>query len=206
MGTESRSGAQRFFSRWVLATFGGWLLGVVVILLLADIGEIAGIGQQFSVGIGMGWSIGYAQWRIARKWFGATSDWMWASLVGMGTPFVLADVVGVSWSGDRSGEILILYLHVALGGLLVGLWQRRILQPHTARAAWWVAACSAGWMFAAAVVTLFVGGHPQSPVELLRNVGGIALGGVALGVMTGAALVWLLRSRQVGGLTETLKL
>ena len=99
MKVETHSIAQRFFGRWVLATFGGWVLGVVVVVLLAGIGELVGVGNQFAVGIGMGWSVGYTQWRIARKWFGATTQWMWASTVGMGTPFVLSDVVG-AWRDD----------------------------------------------------------------------------------------------------------
>lgn len=186
-----RSGALRSFSRWVLATFGGWLLGVVVILLLAGIGEVVGVGDQFSLGIGMGWSVGYAQWRVARKWFGASSQWMWASVGGMGTPFVLSDLVGARWSDAP----FLLLLNVALGGLLVGLWQRRTLQSRSVRANWWIAASIAGWMSAASLAVL-IGrpGHPRSSLELWLNFGAIALGGVALGVITGGALVWLLRS------------
>src|SRR5512134_2508586 len=74
---ETRSNAQRFFGRWALATFGGWVLGFVVIVLLAGIGDLVHIGgDQWAVGVGMGWSIGCAQWWVARKWFGPSSKWM----------------------------------------------------------------------------------------------------------------------------------
>ena len=198
-----RSSALRFFSRWVLATFGGWLLGVVVILLLAAIGEVVGVGDQSPVGIGMGWSVGYAQWRVARKWFGATSQWMWASVSGMGTAFVLSDLIGARWSGApfllhlnvRQSEGFRLIIFVALGSLLVGLWQGRTLQSRSVRARWWIAASIVGWMSAAFLPPLMVSpGHPRSSLALWLNFGGIALGGVVLGVITGGALVWLLRS------------
>lgn len=187
---ETRSNAQRFFGPWVLATFCGWLLGVVVIVLLAGIGELVHVGDQFSLGIGMGWSIGYAQWRGGRKWFGPSSEWMWASVVGMGTPFVLSDLVG-AW-GHAPIPFLV-GLNAALGGLLVGLWQRRMLRSHSARANWWVPACSAGWMLAGALPHALIRGGPGPHWS---NLVGIALGGVVLGVVTGGALVWVLRSSQ----------
>lgn len=198
-----RSSTQRFFGQWVLATFGGWLLGVVVALLLAAIADRLGVGDQSSIGIGMGWSVGYAQWRIARNWIGATSQWMWASVSGMGTAFVLSDLVGTRWSGApfllhlnvRQSEIFRVIIFVALGSLLVGLWQWRTLQSSSVRAHWWIAASIAGWISSALLPILMVSpGHQRSSMKLWLNFGGITLGGVVLGVITGGALVWLLRS------------
>jgi len=190
---KTRSNAQRFFGRWVLATFGGWLLGVVVIVLLAGIGELVHLGgNQCAVGIGMGWSIGCVQWRIARKWFGSSSEWMWASVVGMGTPFVLSDLFGAWGHGGHAGMLsLVGLVNAALGGLLVGLWQRRTLRSHSARANWWVPACIAGWMLAAVLPPALIGSRPGPHWS---NLVGIALGGVVLGVVSGGALVWVLRS------------
>jgi hypothetical protein len=190
MNATTPSRARPGFGRWVLATVGGWLLGIVAIVLLAGLGDLVDLGDQFSVGIGMGSGVGYTQWRVARKWFGATTQWVWASVVGMGTPFLLSDVIGASGSGIRFW----MYLQVALGGVIVGCWQRKALQPHTARASWWVPTCIAGWLTGAVVVNLLVGGgHPRSSLEVWRNLGGIALGGVTLGVITGGALTYLLR-------------
>lgn len=191
-----RSSAPRFFNRWVLATFGGWLLGVVVILLLAAIGERVRVGDQSPVGIGMGLGVGYAQWRVARKWFGATSQWMWATVSGMGTAFVLSDLVGVRWDIGQSNVFRLIIL-AALGSLLVGLWQWRTLQPRSLRAHWWIAASVVGWVSAACLPMLMISpgpGSPQSALALWLNVGGLALGGIVLGVITGGALAWLLRS------------
>jgi len=200
METETRPSSQPFLRRWVLATLGGWLLGVIVIVLLGEIGELLLVGDQSSVGIGMGWTVGYLQWRVARNWFSATSQWMWASVVGMGAPFLLSDTIGALWTGAPflvGRHYLALHLSVALGSLLVGLWQRRILQSHSMRANWWVVACTVGWILAAVVTTLvMVPGHPESSLELWRNFGAIPLGGLVLGVVTGEALLWLLQARQ----------
>lgn len=196
METEAKPKARNFFRRWVLATFAGWLLGVVVVLILAEAGEIIGWVQS-PVGIGMGLSIGYMQWRIARIWFTCTSEWMWGSVAGMGFPFVLSDIVGVLWRDTPAfigDEYLTLLINVALGGLLAGLWQRRTLQAHSVRANWWVAASLACWMFAAAAtILLIVPGHPETSLELWRNFGAIGIGGIVLGLLSGRALLWLLR-------------
>jgi len=69
--------------------------------MLAELQDLFHVGNGVYIGAGMGWSIGFAQWRIARKWFGATSQWMWASTIGITIPFLLADLVGAQWDRDR---------------------------------------------------------------------------------------------------------
>ena len=181
---------KRFFTSWVVASSAGWFGGVIVILMLDVLQDLFRVGNGVYIGVGMGWSIGFAQWRIARKWFGATSRWMWASTVGMTIPFLVADLVGAQWDGDR------LYLIPALGaagGLLAGLLQKSSLRSHSGRTNWWVAASGAAWMCPALLIQLIIfPGHPRTPLEAVRNTGSILLGGVVLGVVTGSALVWLL--------------
>ncbi len=124
---------RKFFTRWVRGTFAGWLLGFVFIILGAIAGDLIGMGEresQFIVGIGMGAGVGYAQGRVARQWFGATWRWTSASVIGTGGPFVASDFVSALW-----GEFLYsLPLVVVMGGLLVGLLQRRLLRSHSDRA------------------------------------------------------------------------
>lgn len=181
-----RSATGSVVTRWMFVTFTGWLLGVPFIVVLAALGDLIHLGGESAVGIGMGLSVGCMQWLFGRKQFGATTEWMWASAIGLGVPFVIWDILRLR--GDTS-----LYIVPAVGGLLVGSWQRRTLRSRCARASWWIPVSAAGWWVAAvSPLALGVGGHPNSLLELIRNLVAIALGGVVLGVVTGAALAWVL--------------
>jgi hypothetical protein len=193
MATESRLDGQHLHRRWVLATFGGWLLGIVAVILLGGISEGIHFGDQFPVGIGMGWGVGFAQWRVARKWFGVTSAWMWVSAAALGMPFVLSDITVLSWAGNEQRYFLI--LNVALGASLLGLLEWRILRSRSNRAYWWIITCIVGWMLPSLVIFLPTGGHPETLLAMIFNFCVIASGGVVLGVVSGAMLVWILRSR-----------
>ena len=98
---------------------------------------------------------------------------------------MLSDVVGM-WRDEGWFVVAI----AALGGLLSSLWQRRTLQSRSVSANWWVPACIAGWGIAAALPAALMLPGPH-----LSNLGAIAIGGVTLGVVTGGALVWVLRSQ-----------
>ena len=194
MSPEHSQADRQFFTRWVRGTFAGWLLGFVFIILAAIAGDLIGIGEresQFIVGIGMGAGVGYAQGRVARQWFGATRRWAWATVIGMGVPFVASDFASAVWSEFSFSLPLV----VVIGGLLVGLLQRRVLRSHSDRANWWVPACVAGWSLAAgtAAVSGVLSSGPSDPWLVILNVGVILLGGVVLGIVTGGALVWMLR-------------
>ena len=189
-GTQSIPTEKHFFTRWVVASSVGWFCGVIVFLVLAELQDLFHVGNGVYIGVGMGWSIGFAQWRIARKWFGATSQWMWASTIGVTIPFLLADLVGTQWDRDRWYLIPAL---AAAAGLLAGLLQRSSLRSHSGKPNWWVAASAAAWMCPALLIQLIIVPYrPRTPVEAVRNTGSILLGGVVLGVVSGSALVWLL--------------
>lgn len=190
MSAKPDQGEWWFFRRWTLATSAGWLLGFVFSLVGAVLADIAGVEDaQFFVGIGMGTGIGYGQLRWAGPRFGATNRWVAASAVGMGVPFVASDVLHAIWSQWSFS----LPLSVVLGGLLVGLLQGQLLRTHSRRAHWWVPACIAGWTLAAATVGLSSMFPPGGWLALFSLIA-ILCGGVVLAVLTGGALLWLLRS------------
>src|SRR5512140_1658748 len=198
MATSAQSIRRNFVVPWVLATFGGWILGVLLVLVIGALTETFHIGNQFPVGLGMGLGIGLAQWLVARKGFGASSRWMWASAAGMAAPFLISDLVGARW--DEPGQPL-LYLDTAAGALIAGVWQWQILRSRSPRAAWWVLASLAAWVGAAGLIVLvMVPGRPESPIDMWRNVGVMVSGGLVPGIIGGAALAGLLRSAPRGRL------
>jgi len=188
--TAARS-EKSLFILWVVANLAGWILGIIVVISLSTLQESIHMGNAVYLGAGMGWSVGFAQWLIARKWFDATSRWMWASTIGMTAPFLFADLV-------RIGELgpFVLPVLAAAGGLLSGLMQRNSLRSHSATANRWIVASAVAWMCPALLVQFAVPGHPQTTLEFVRNIGSFGLGGAVLGVVTGAALVWLLNARE----------
>jgi hypothetical protein len=189
MVTESQLIRRIFLKRWVLATFVGWLLGVVATILLDEISDGAHLGNQFAVGLGMGLGVGFAQWRIARKWFGVTSIWMWATVVAMGMPFVLTDVIAKQFLGN---ERIFLFLNVALGALLLGLFEWRILRTQSKRAHMCIFMNIVGWMLPTVGISLMPGGHPESFLAIIFNISVVAFGGVVLGIVSGVILLWML--------------
>jgi len=185
----SDSGARRrpLLLRWVIASTLGWLLGFFLVILLALSWDGLGIGVvQFMVGVGMGAGVGLMQGRIAREWLGSVRPWFWATTLGLGIPFVLADLLSavVPFS---------LGMWIGAGALLVGVLQARLLRPHGVRAVWWVPASAAGWLIAASPTAFEVGG--------LGLIGTVLVGGAALGLVTGLPLDAALR--QAPGDLET---
>ena len=193
---EPTSKSRNFVRRWVLATLGGWLLGIVVTVLLGGTLEGIGVGGQFSLGLGMGLGVGYAQWLVARPWFAATTRWAWASAIGMTAPFMVTDIVATRWralSTVDNGTLLL--LAAAVGGLLAGWWQRRCLQPRSVRGNMWAVASGGGWALAAAVsLFVMVPGHPESALDTWRNLGALPLGGAVMGAVTVVGLMWVLKA------------
>jgi hypothetical protein len=176
------------FVSWLLASFAGWLLGLVLILTAALLGDMLGFGgSQFIIGAGMGTGIGYMQGRILQHLSGAAGPWLWASLMGMGAPFLVSDLL--TWAGLPFP----LPLSVGAGGLLAGFLQRRILASLTPRANWWIPASFAGWILAAGMVAIssVLTGVLAGFYGTLINLVLILLGGVVLGAVTGGALIWI---------------
>lgn len=183
--------AKSLFILWVVANSIGWVLGVIVVILLASLQELIHIGNAVYVGVGMGFTVGLAQWLIARKWFGATSQWMWASTIGITTPFLFADLVRMDLSP------VVLTALAAIGGLFAGWLQRSSLRPRSSKADRWVIVSAVAWVCPALLVEFVaVPRHPETPLESIRNVGSYAFGGVALGIIAGLALASLLGAQE----------
>jgi hypothetical protein len=189
----------KVFHQWVRATWAGWVLGVPFVIALALIGEAVGIGGvQVLVGVGMGAGIGLMQGRAIRSVLHRVAPWFWSCVVGLGLPFLAWDIAKAArWDFPYS-----LYISVALGGLIVGIWQAFLLRSHLHSTGWWVVASVVGWNLAAGTAAIADGLSRSRSLRglwgALAYLGIIAGGGLILGLVTGITLVWLLRQKPAG--------
>ena len=179
METDQPPNSASFFRQWLIASFWGWLIGFVVIVGLAVGIEAVGLpNTNLMIGFGIGAGVGFMQGRVAKKWFSATNNWMWTSIIGMTIPFLATEFVDLGFNP--------LALDVAVGGLLVGILQLRILKPFSVKATWWVPACTIGWTLAAAGASNLLDAIPGMVAVSM------VFGGAILGAFTGKVLMWII--------------
>lgn len=177
--------------RWILASSIGWLVGIPLVVLILAGAETFGLSGQFAIGLGMGGSVGFFQWRRGRRAFGARAGWLWSSAVGMMIPFLICDLIGYTPDGPA------VIAPAALGGLFVGFGQHRFLGTESVRTYAWLPVSLAGWTLAVvATLLLLVPGRPATGLELLQQLVALMSGGVVLGTVTGFGLHRLSRSVQ----------
>jgi hypothetical protein len=174
---------------WTKTTFWGWILGVIFILLLSSFLDSIGIEHmQFYLGVGMGAGVGFTQWLLLKKNTAVKNkNWIWFSILGMGIPFVILDLILKSNPGYK------LILGIAFGAFALGLLQYTILKNYSSKAGIWIFGCFAGWSLA--VLTTFSINYTMrlssffSALTLASiNLVLILVGGVVLGIVTGIAL------------------
>ncbi len=196
MMTSLHLNNRQTFWAWARATWLGWVLGVPSIIVLALLGEAVGIGgAQVLVGAGMGAGLGLMQSRALRGVLPRPVLWFWSCALGLALPFLVADLAKVAeWNITYS-----LYICVALGGLIVGIWQALLLRPRFFNTVWWVVASVAGWAaasgMAAAADSLSRSHSVRGLAGALLYLGIVASGGLVLGFFTGVARAWLLRHK-----------
>ncbi|HYN68837.1 MAG TPA: hypothetical protein VEX41_01345 [Candidatus Eisenbacteria bacterium] len=167
---------------WVVATTAGWLVGFAVCeAFSAFLRSLSGDGAIIGTGVGI------AQWLVLRRQFSGARWWILASVIGFGIGKVLGDQLAAAVGGP---------VGIALGGATIGvaagLLQWIVLRREVAAPGWWVLASTIGWAVAWMIIgTIEDGAAGPSGSAYLIGVAGAALAGV----ITGATLVWLLRTR-----------
>jgi hypothetical protein len=134
------------------------------------------------VGLCMGAAVGFSQKIVVRRWIKLAGGWVWGAMVGLGIPFVVAVIVDELWAGadDLPEDWLLGRLLIAVvGGVLAGLLQARYLRPYTSRANLWILVSVVSWGLA------------------WLSPGGLVVGGIVLGAVSGGLLMWLLRGPTV---------
>lgn len=197
MSSDYKQINKHFFKSWVFITFGGYILGFVLTMVGLIAGDLISENWitmpefQVVVGISMGAGVGLAQRRIVGKYIGVGKQWVWTSIIGLGLSFLLFDFISIVFK-ETTLNWDFLPFALIFGGLLIGVFQLRMLRVHSKRAIWWIPACIVGWFLAGLMSNVTFTGE----WDAILNLGMILSGGVVLGIVTGGMLVWILRSSQ----------
>jgi hypothetical protein len=167
---------------WLAANIVGWVVGFAACEAINSF-----ISTFFVDGLVIGTALGFAQWFVLRRRIPRAGWWVVLSIVGFGVGKALSEAVAPATS-----SVLNYALGGALIGLSVGLAQWLILRLHVSMAWWWVPASILAWV----VGWSFIGLAETSadlPTVAVYLVG--AIGAAGAGIITGAALIRLFRSR-----------
>lgn len=168
---------------WVLATTVGWVVGFAVCEALK-----AFLENLFIDGAVIGISVGIMQWLALRGRINRAGWWILASIIG----FAVGKAVGDAFAQAVPGAVGFGLSGAAIGASL-GIAQWFVLRRHVAQAGWWVLASALAWAVGWGIISVVdeaVGG----PTGSAYVIG--AAGAAVAGVITGAALVRLLRLRK----------
>lgn len=176
--------------KWVLFTFLGWLLGIVLILFLSGFLDSIGIeGLQFYVGLGVSAGVGFMQWLVLRKAMPITLKWLWYSILGVATPFLLFDLI--SMYSEYSLKQFYIPVSVLLGGMAISVLQAKLLKPFVSNAQQWIWLSFSAWALSALTVMAIEYTKQVSSNNLVLfflNLTLMLIGGVILGAFTGSFL------------------
>jgi len=172
-----------FWGRWLLATFLGWVGGIILAIVLSYL--IVNIfypkETNLIVGLVLGAVVGFAQMIAARRIVALTFRWVWGAAVGMGIPLLVAVIIDEIWFSASEASDMMLVLVAVLGGAVAGFLQAPALRRHTPMAQWWVLASVVSWGLAWLISAVI-------------GEAGFMLGGLVFGALSGAFLVWIVNS------------
>lgn len=184
-------------SHWTKATFLGWFVGIILIIVLSSTLDSVGVeGVQFYLGVGLGAGIGFFQWRVLKEITGVNLSWLWSSLLGLGVPFLLFDLVSM-YSAQPLGSKY-LPLSVGTSAVFIAVLQYFILKKFSPAAHLWIIGSIAGWILAASAVLcidyikLII--HHNLALFII-NLIMILGGGVVLGLITGLSIKKILGTK-----------
>jgi len=199
MKAQRTAGKSKFLIKWVIVNTLALLFGLIISFTFAL--EISttlessmnnalahAIGYSF-LGAGAGAFVGFFQWNMLRKRIPVSTSWILASAGGL---FLSELVVGLAlWliGSDRdlvqeSQSILIYTLIYAVGGTIVGIFQRSSLENVSSKSNLWIYACSMGWGITILIIQIGFGMDKPFPV-----ISTFLFGIISLGLITGLFLV-----------------
>jgi hypothetical protein len=221
MSAENTFIGWRFGLRWVLLTVVGLTIGFPLgFVMAAVVGWIIGVPEgSDSIILKLGLDnagfeiflcavVSLMQWLALRRVVRRTGFWVPASIIGFtissSIHVVVCNVWGYPDNLDHSLGTAVWAMAFVVGGILAGVLQQRILRHQVCHSAWWTPASAVGWGLS--IIGLKIGfgigldkifsTMPSAPRLLMAFVSlmvPLGLASVLLGIVTGGALIWLLR-------------
>ncbi len=199
MRAQRTPGKSKFLIKWVilntLALLFGLIFSFTFALYISTTLESSmnnalahAIGYSF-LGAGAGAFVGFFQWKMLRKRVPISASWILASAVGL---MISEIVVGLAlWliGSDRdlvqeSQSILIYTLIYAIGGAIVGIFQRSSFDSVSSKSNLWIYACALGWGIS--IMIIQIGFRMDRPFPIITA---FIFGILVLGLITGLFLV-----------------
>ena len=187
---------------WTLLTTSGFILGILLILVLAL--NIVGLNPylQSPKGFSMSLCTGFMQWLLLRKHIDNSFKWVWFSIVGITSVFILFDIIIPIFKLNIQYlryPLLILYPLFTIGSLLSGYLQYRyILSKVSKKAANWNLYNLIGWSTCILLTSVVYIPYFKT---LGRNIEVLMIAfivcGPALGIITGKGLKVLLENKRI---------
>jgi hypothetical protein len=197
-----------FWLVWVLASAIGFGLGAVLgIILLLAAGVPDNYGFPILFGAMVGAAGGLAQWMIIRRQTQEAGLWVPFSTIA----FMMSVAVVTIWGDKVAPNLNPFFILAGIYGLLGGFLQGLILEKQGVAVVWWILASLLGGLLGSmlngsAIAALQTSAVWQQIGSLTFYIIWFRLGapfGLGLGIMTGAALVWLLRNPKIKSRDET---
>jgi hypothetical protein len=177
---------------WTLATAGGMLVGFLPTIPLVNLLDL-GLAQ-IAVPVLAGTVIGFAQWFVLRRYITARSQWNWADGISWAAGYIL----GLLLIQSLPSSAFAVFIGYFLFGVIVAVVQWPVLRREIPHILTWIVANALAWAFgywvSQAVLSLFT--DPLIAPAVGTAVIAVTSGLVA-GVITGAALIWIVRKPEV---------
>ncbi len=178
-----------FKNSWIKYSFLGWLIGFIIVVVLALLFEGIGLGSTNTfIGLGMGLSIGFFQWKAFQKITVMSKKWIWYSTIGLFGSFVVFELLDSFYSDLNLFDSLL--LKVTVGGLFVGLLQQKLLKSSLSSSKNWTVVCVVSWALASLCAT-------SSDYDFIPESVGAVLAAVitALIILFGGVVLGFVQSR-----------
>lgn len=184
-------------TRWMLFNSLGWIIGVIVSILLAELVEFIKL-EFLGFGLGLGMGTALMQWFVGRRYMAIGIRWVWFGIVGIGGSFFFVDVcmlmasmLGYNNNLDGTPAAVVIGLAAAVGSLFTGILQERMLQRlYPSARIRWSQSTLIGWTTTAILVAVYVGltihfHVARTLASGLANIVVIMSGGPIIGYFTG---------------------